>query len=47
VPAIMHADIATRINPDDREARAVRDDAVKRNGGPPGRVDFNIDALPP
>ena len=47
VPAIMHADIATRINPDDREARAVRDDAVKRNGGPPGRVEFTLDAPPP
>jgi len=47
VPAIMHADIATRIDPDDREARAVRDDAIKRNGGPPGRVTFDPDALPP
>jgi Flp pilus assembly protein TadD len=47
VTAIMHADIASRIDPDDREARVVRDDAVKRNGGPPGRVEFNLDALPP
>jgi len=42
--AIMRADIATRIDPDDGEAWAVRDAAVKRNGGPPRSVTFDLDA---